>query len=113
MCAVCVVGFAAIACNDVDEIPGPRQAGPSAPGAVPGRGGMVGKGVAPIAPGSGAGAMTPMSGTDSVTGSGSGVGQAAKDMAKRNAANAGNPAGMTPVEPGDNGGDQGDDNSTG
>ena len=74
---------------------------------------MVGKGVAPIAPGSGAGAMTPMSGTDSVTGSGSGVGQAAKDMAKRNAANAGNPAVMTPVEPGDNGGVHGDDNSTG
>ena len=52
---------------------------------APGHGG----GVAPMASGA-AGGMTPMSGTDSVEGSGGGgVGQAAKKMAKDKTANTG------------------------
>lgn len=111
LAALCAIG-----CKDVDEIPGPPGQAGGPPGNVPGRDGMVNNNstVHPVLPGAGAGGMTPVTGTESLDGtSGGGVGQSAKDMARRTAAGAGNPSGMTPAEPGDNGNGSSDEGSTG
>ena len=86
-------------CSACQKNPEPVAAAPTtkpnvAPNAVITPPGGSGQGIAPMGPN--VGGMTPVSGTDSVVGSGGGsVGMAAKGMARKTAASAGAPAGMS------------------
>ncbi|AIE87854.1 hypothetical protein [Fimbriimonas ginsengisoli] len=89
-----VAVLAVFGCHKGDPTPSEATTSPATVTKAPAAGGGGG-GVAPIGSGV-AGGMTPMAGTDSVEGSGmGGIGQAAKDRAKRAAAGGGAPAGTT------------------
>lgn len=84
--ALAFVLVGALGCGKPTDSAGAATKGVGRSGEAPeGAGGEV---VSPMTGGA-AGGATPMSGTDSVTGAGSGVGSAAKDRARSAAAKAG------------------------
>ncbi|MBN9502047.1 MAG: hypothetical protein J0H02_09765 [Armatimonadetes bacterium] len=86
------LGVTVWACNKPAEPATPDGQTPPATTSAQAPVGGNGGGIAPMGPN--VGGMTPVTGSDSVQGAGGGgVGSAAKDMARRAAANGGAPAG--------------------